>query len=635
MNSESAFSTSPIETPEIAAGSKRRIGHILLENPRRVPLSLPKQRARSALAEFTASPPSAQAAVEMLIAGWPDLAAVVRRMAVVRIPTRRGELRILQTFTDNDPLARDELFRARHEITRQIGWYPLVMGAHRSALATPAARIARRVPRTPEGAWPLEIGELLSVQDLTYPYGKQGGASFLLRTTKARLILDLGFRLPSGAAGIGAALVVLSHAHNDHAGGLRQLLRLLPACTVLLSELTLLHILNDLLRQHDMQSAEDLVGRAMIVEVTRPLVFRDGGMMQWFHANHSPGAVMTLVQDARGSSFLYTGDVSLTNAYADHVLGSLERRGPTPMPASIDCVLVDGAMIGRRSQASASRAVFRKPVRRAIDSHGHLLVISDQCDVELRLFVELYDAALHGDVKEQRLRAYVGSATIDLMTEIQKLARMHAAGSFVSVRVDPGISRWWDRGKSLFESHHLYTIDSQVAGSLLYHVLSGRTVVVFLRRSMLRTGNPWPLLHGLRLLAGKADVVLVGRMTTDESTRTIREQRIITIGGRSVGFGGEVWTLRGPLWGLHSDESDLRTWLSSGLASRVRKAAVFHAPRDRLLASGWIEEEGRIVAMGPELMLRDDAVVATRRTTTDSAAATRRDLPAGDGAVDE
>jgi glyoxylase-like metal-dependent hydrolase (beta-lactamase superfamily II) len=579
---------------EVGGPARRvRVGTIVVEFPKRPSPSLEKRRAREALVNFSGTPMDPLAAVGYVLKAHAELAQGIDRVRVVQPSRAEDGLRILQTWTKNQARLRQLLYEAAPAITLATGWYPLVTGAFRWTLTGPAAAIARQAQRNVIEL-DLRLGEPLELQDLTHGRARDLGNSFLLKCKYSAILLDLGFQSAMEPARAPAGLIFLSHAHADHAGGLIRRLRGVDSIPILLTELTLSQLVRQMWRRGAIGLARGLASRAVVVDVGRPLTTKDGAILEFFHANHSPGAVMMCATWPNGRTFLYTGDLALANAYSQVGADAVRGTAPVSLPRSLDWALIDAVMLKRADVRQAEDA-FTSAVNGAVSRRRHLIVLVDHADVAVRLYLQIYGAAMQGASKRRALKVYIDRETEGIVVDLQRLARMHAGRSWLSRRVDPGVARWWDQGKGLFEAHQLFSIDENVEENVRFNLGAGDLVIVLLAPAEVAAASE-ALSKALKLIGRDADVVVVGGRHPDLGVEFLRRQHLLRAGAQFVSVRGEVTVLDGLLWGLHSHEADLEKWLTGKLGQKVNRALLFHAPKTVIQRVKWLPPNSRAIA---------------------------------------
>ncbi|GAB1541161.1 MBL fold metallo-hydrolase [Scytonema sp. NUACC21] len=216
------------------------------------------------------------------------------------------------------------------------------------------------------------------------PYGvhhENEGVSLLVRMGPHRILLDCGLTDTSplvkglkksarrGNSPLPADLVLVSHAHPDHARGLLALHKAFPLLPVYGSEVTSkLLPLNWLDQNH-----HNIPSFCQALPLRSPVEVKDGLVVELFPAGHLPGAVailLTYTTPERSYKILYTGDFFLSNSRLVEGLRLEELRG-----LELDVLIVEGSYgTSRHPHRRSQENQLAERINRAI---------ADRCSVIL------------------------------------------------------------------------------------------------------------------------------------------------------------------------------------------------------------------------------------------------------------
>jgi Cft2 family RNA processing exonuclease len=185
-----------------------------------------------------------------------------------------------------------------------------------------------------------------------FPYGvhhQDEGVCLLVRMGPHRILLDCGLKDISslvkglkksakrGSSPLPADLVLVSHAHPDHANGLLALHEAFPLLPIYASEVT-----SKLLPLNwQDQDIKKIPHFCQALPLRSPVEFKDGLVAELYPAGHLPGAVailLTYTTQERSYKLLYTGDFFLSNSRLVEGLRLEELRG-----LELDVLIIEGS----------------------------------------------------------------------------------------------------------------------------------------------------------------------------------------------------------------------------------------------------------------------------------------------------
>jgi Cft2 family RNA processing exonuclease len=556
---------------------RQKIGKVFLDpgTPGLILLTS-RRRAKASLSAYRGRPITAARAVAEILSRWPQAGQAldhVRPYQFLRVKGQpnEGELRILLSWTINDARSRANLYELGPEIGAELGWYPLVKGGWRAAGINPAVQLAGLANRSPLSL-DFPLGQPRVLRDLTYGRGDELGVAVELQNSEGSILFDLGVGVsnPSLRKAVRRArLIVLSHAHRDHAGGLAEAIALTSA-PFLMTEATLLQVLAIHMRLNR-GLIRKLLDQVLVCATESQLGFEDGASLQTWSANHGPGSIASLVTTSTGQTFLYTGDISVTNAYGDSVRKVIAGTTGRAMPRRLDLAVIDGTFLGRRLGPPSESSVFSDFILGCIHSERTALVVADAADIALLLFVELHHLVMSSDRKQRDVQAYVGPQTSALMTLI--------ASAYIDGRLDdmgPELKSLWQKRQNVFESHQIWHVDQRVLTNVSFQVRRREHLIFVLTPAELQTpARQWR--DALTFLAKSGiDTLLVGRAKERPFAKRLRETSFLEVGSTPIQLLGSVQAIGDEKWGLHSAATDLLLWMSGDLGQQLDQVRIFH-----------------------------------------------------------
>jgi Cft2 family RNA processing exonuclease len=219
-----------------------------------------------------------------------------------------------------------------------------------------------------------------------FPYGvhhKDEGVCLLVRMGQHRILLDCGLKdiseLVTGlkkSAKRGnslqpADLVIVSHAHPDHARGLLALHEAFPLLPIYASEVT-----SKLLPLNwQNQIKPEIPEFCQALPLRSPVEFKDGLVAELYPAGHLPGAVailLTYTTQQRSYKLLYTGDFFLSNSRLVEGLRLEELRG-----LDLDVLIIEGSYgTSRHPHRRNQENQLAERINRAIADRSSVLLLT-------------------------------------------------------------------------------------------------------------------------------------------------------------------------------------------------------------------------------------------------------------------
>jgi Cft2 family RNA processing exonuclease len=217
-----------------------------------------------------------------------------------------------------------------------------------------------------------------------FPYGvhhQDEGMCLLVRMGRHRILLDCGLKDISevvkglkksahrGSSPLPADLVLVSHAHPDHARGLLALHKAFPLLPIYASEVT-----SKLLPLNwQDKNLNEITQFCQALPLRSPVEFKDGLVAELYPAGHLPGAVailLTYTTQQRSYKLLYTGDFFLSNSRLVEGLRLEELRG-----LDLDVLIIEGSYgTSRHPHRRNQENQLAERINRAISDHRSVLL---------------------------------------------------------------------------------------------------------------------------------------------------------------------------------------------------------------------------------------------------------------------
>lgn len=336
-------------------------------------------------------------------------------------------------WTDADPRLRDHLYDRAESIVAKTGWYPLPQGERLGSRRESSALFLRLVGSRPDLP---SFGRLVSIENAA----RSLSCAIRVRTEHGNLLLDAGFP-DAVAVEPKDRLVLLSHIHHDHAGGLAD--TDIAALPVVASEGTVRSLIRP--------SRFGVDEAARRFAVLMPGRERRIGQLtvSGFPVPHCPGASGFRVADGHRALY-FPGDVVLRTSRHDFLADLVERVQNDPIQRRT--VLLDATMAGRTEGASGEDAA--ESLLSAVGDARDIAVVADDHSQLLYAYLDLFFA-----IQNSPLRGHVSFIVSGYVRRLAQL--LHDA--FIARRldqVDPLLgAQYGSRMSAWGESRWLFWLD--------------------------------------------------------------------------------------------------------------------------------------------------------------------------------
>ncbi len=275
-------------------------------------------------------------------------------------------------WSTSDSVAREAIYERAEDVVRETGWYPLPQG-ERLGSRLDQLRLSGRISDAPsrmEGS----VGRRITGFEPAVKEG--GGTAIRVLTDGGSLLLDSG--LPGYLKPIASDdLLLLSHSHRDHSGGLS---------AVLGSDVTILTSIGTaaMLSAVGVIPEQDLPTNLLRVRPEHA-ISAGGIQITPFAVPHSPGALGFRLEDEH-TVLVYPGDASFRTARHDFMQDLRRFTGAGGARRTI--LFLDATMSGREFGAGAtdSAGAVMESFNRASD----VFVISSDAEQLLYAYLDLF-----------------------------------------------------------------------------------------------------------------------------------------------------------------------------------------------------------------------------------------------------
>lgn len=494
----------------------------IINNPWRGPLT----KARFALTDVDISPLSPEAFCIYLKDKYFDIYSSISYIRFYQYNNSQitkypgiDEYRIAVCFIKPHPLLRDKLYQQRAIITKDTGWYPLVMG-NIAKLNLPKYKFTQHEESVDSLLSKLHIGQIISLSNATTG---NDGSSFYLNGSSGTILLDTGFGKKSiSVDGVMAAF--LSHFHADHSGGISFLIgRNIP---IFMSESTF-RFLHDKTDNYDIRN--NLRKQTVIIERINHEIPSNSNI-KFFQVFHTPGSYGLMIKDHRNNCFWYPGDICLRNGFLNITnqtfnLISLER-------GKQNWILIDSTMATKNvisiSSEDSPDQVLAQMIQDSLKRN--IIICTDSMETLMYAFIYVF-VKTRSIGESSSIRLFANSELLNIAQSL--LGPMIRKNPN---QIDPFIKSVIGMNLTNFiESHRVYPLDS------LKFLSKEEKTIIFLTPKDINS----PMINH-RILG--SSVILAGKLATD-SNRVPKEI--------SQNNPRTILRVSSPDWIFHTSEEDL------------------------------------------------------------------------------
>ena len=450
-------------------------------------------------------------------------------------------LQIAVCYLYPNPQLRDSLYKERENITNETGWYPLVMGEkiHSKIKSRQLIRHQNNLSKFDES---IHIGKLHNIKRITSP---DNGNSFLIEGENGCILLDTGTIIEAPLP-CNIKAIFVSHFHNDHSGGLKNLCEY--TVPLIMSEPTL-HYLYE--RNKDYHYRNWMLSNVIVIDKILSYL-QTSDSINIFPVFHSPGSYGISLRDSDGKWVFFPGDLCLKNGFLDaseELINYILSQN-----ATTKWVLIDSSM-AEREQIEISDEDTPRNITEIINEELYTRNVIFCCQ---SLETLLY----------QFILTFVHTAKIKTEDKAKRLFISNSLYQIAQTLLNPILYRKWNQidpfiksviGKNIknfIESNRVYPLRS------LKHLPPGEKICIFLTRIDFINNcdeiKNW-LFGGNLILAGKMVLYLEKKLTEAINTGKPRT----------------VHRVSSPDWNFHSHEVDLVKFIKT-LSTNGVNCLLFH-----------------------------------------------------------
>lgn len=336
----------------------------------------PRKRAKTLLSARTNVLSPEAALTEFQDIFTPQVNGIQRVRFIDYVHHGKSDFRytIALTWTDSDAGLRDIVFDRAEECVYKTGWYPLPQGERIGSRLADERFKRLRIRHVSELPDFPGCGTFHSLESAV---NADGGCSIRCHTTDGAIVLDTG--LPPGFdANESDRIVLLTHTHLDHSGGLRKAFD--AGLPVVMSASTA-RILSALGRvtERELRNSCFLLHPGECFSLGEQVAFRA------FSVPHCPGSTGFALSD-NSRIIVFSGDAVYSTARHDFVPDLLSITAGHSRDKTM--FLVDGTMAGRQHGASENDAATT--TLRSLEEIDDVVLISNDAEQLLYAYLDLF-----------------------------------------------------------------------------------------------------------------------------------------------------------------------------------------------------------------------------------------------------
>jgi len=522
--------------------------------------------------------------LDYILSGYGEILASIQKVKFYVYEYKGDVLHFAILWVSDNALARDELFEKGPEITLSTGWYPLITGSRIRRKAQAADVYIRESLRKCANRTRFEnlfnLGTPISIEKA---YDGAGNA-ILLKTTKWNMLFDTGtdpkkLRLDKLDENK-KTIVLLSHAHSDHTGGLIKIIRK-KGFFIIATEMTVDVILN---RYDHLYGLKNILPRNFFYRFFPARYncvynFTSGGNLSLFFSSHYLGSAMILLTFPNGKRLFYTGDFSISPIFGESVKAQLMKSSSRFWRVAenhIDVAVIDAALASQdKPSTSISKEKLMERIDSIVEKNGSVILLTKPQDYGLFLYIDLFTRYLIGS-KKRRMPIYVDpilKRQLNTLDKYLKLKWIHAIwprlGELLRKRVTPCESVW------LFEMKDDWPKNFQ------RHRVTGVPSIFILDYNRVVNHN-YENPNALHQLFSNANLIcIVGKVANQRKIEGICKNRIIKTWNLNMNISGDVLVVDGLSWMPHCTRKEMEEVVQC-FAKKVWNIVFFHSNFDSL-----------------------------------------------------